>query len=190
LAAVAASAAGAVARAAAAPVAAGDDMNFARLMKHMLTPHWIVGGAFPRRTLDAIEQAIGNSEKTHDSELRFAVEAALHPLALTRGLTARQRAIQVFSELRVWDTQHNSGVLIYVQLADRRIEIVADRGISAKVPQEQWDAVCRRMEDAYRKREFEQGTLTGIAEITRLLATHFPPLADNPNELSDAPVVL
>ena len=124
------------------------------------------------------------------SELRFAVEAALHPLALTRGLTARQRAIQVFSELRVWDTQHNSGVLIYVQLADRRIEIVADRGISAKVPQEQWDAVCRRMEDAYRKREFEQGTLTGIAEITRLLATHFPPLADNPNELSDAPVVL
>ena len=57
-------------------------------MKHMLTPHWIVGGAFPRRTLDAIEQAIGNSEKTHDSELRFAVEAALHPLALTRGLTA------------------------------------------------------------------------------------------------------
>ena len=122
--------------------------------------------------------------------MRFAVEAALHPLALTRGLTARQRAIQVFSELRVWDTQHNSGVLIYVQLADRRIEIVADRGISAKVPQEQWDAVCRRMEDAYRKREFEQGTLTGIAEITRLLATHFPPLADNPNELSDAPVVL
>ena len=165
-------------------------MNIMRIVSHLFTPHWLVNRAFPRRTLNAIEAAIGASEKTHDGELRFAVEASLHPLLLLRGQTARARAGEVFANLRVWDTEHNSGVLIYVQWVDRRIEIFADRGISAKVPQHEWDAICRRIEEAYRKREFEAGTLTGIAEITRLLVAHFPPLGENPNELSDKPVVL
>lgn len=165
-------------------------MSTARMLKHLFAPHWIIGRAFPRRTLKAIEAAISNSEQSHDGELRFAVEASLHPLPLWRGQTTRERAREVFSALGVWDTAHNSGVLIYVQLVDRRIEIVADRGISARVPQATWDAICRRVEDAYRERQFEAGTLAGIAEISRLLAAHFPPLADNPNELSDQPVVL
>ncbi|NBR29019.1 MAG: hypothetical protein EBT83_11515, partial [Betaproteobacteria bacterium] len=91
---------------------------------------------------------------------------------------------------RVWDTEHNSGVLIYVQLVDRRIEIVADRGIAARVAQPEWDAICRRMEAAFRERRFEAGALAAIAEITALLARHFPPQGDNPNELSDKPVIL
>ncbi len=165
-------------------------MISARLFKHLFAPHWIVRRAFPRRTLRAIEAAISASEKTHDGELRFAVEAGLHPLPLMHGQTTRRRAQEVFANLRVWDTEHNSGVLIYVQLVDRRIEIVADRGISAKVPQHEWDAICRRIEGAYRQREFEAGTLAGIAEVTRLLAAHFPPLAGNSNELSDKPIVL
>ena len=165
-------------------------MNFKRIVRHLLAPHWIINRAFARRTLNAIEAAIRASEKTHDGELRFAVEAGLHPLPLMRGRTARMRALEVFANLHVWDTEHNSGVLIYVQLVDRSIEIVADRGIAAKVAQHEWDAICRRMEDAYRKREFKAGTLAGIAEITQLLAAHFPPRADNPNELPDKPVVL
>jgi uncharacterized membrane protein len=165
-------------------------MHTGRVIRHLFAPHWIVRRAFPRRTLNAIEAAISASEKTHGGELRFAVEAGLHPLTLVRGHTARQRAQEVFAQLRVWDTEHNSGVLIYVQLVDRRIEIVADRGIGAKVPQHEWDAICRRIEGAYRKREFEAGTLLGITEVTRLLAAHFPPLAGNPDELSDKPVVL
>ena len=165
-------------------------MNFTRIVKHLLAPHWIIARAFPRRTLTAIEEAIRASEKTHDGELRFTVEAGLDPLPLVRGQTPRQRAIEVFSALRVWDTEHNSGVLIYVQLVDRRIEIVADRGINAKVPQQQWDAICRRMEEAFRQRRFEQGVLAAIGEITALLAQHFPPRGDNPDELSDQPVIL
>jgi len=165
-------------------------MNIKRFVKHLFAPHWIVARAFPRRTLKVIETAIRDSEKTHDSELRFAVEAGLHPLQLWRGQTTRQRAQEVFANLRVWDTEHNSGVLIYVQLIDRSIEIVADRGISAKVPQREWDAICRRIEHSYRNREFEQGTLGGIREITGLLAAHFPPRGDNPDELPDRPVVL
>ena len=165
-------------------------MNLQRIVRHLFAPHWIVNRAFPRHTLDAIEAATRASEHTHDAELRFAVEAGLHPLPVARGQTARARALQVFANLHVWDTAHNSGVLIYVQLVDRRIEIVADRGIAAKVAQHEWDAICRRIEDAYRRHAFEEGTLLGITEITALLALHFPPLTDNPNELSDFPVVL
>ena len=165
-------------------------MNFPRMIRHLFTPHWIVQRAFPRRVLAAIEQAIAASEKKHDGELRFAVEAALHPLPLWHGQTTRQRALELFSALRVWDTAHNSGVLIYVQLVDRRIEIVADRGIGAKVAQAQWDSVCRRMEKAFRGGQYEAGAFAAIDEITALLAQHFPPRSDNPNELPDKPVVL
>ncbi len=165
-------------------------MNLKRIVKHLFAPHWIIARAFPRRTLTAIEDAIRASENTHDGELRFAVEAGLHPLPVLRGRSARERAAEVFSALRVWDTEHNSGVLIYVQLVDRRIEIVADRGISAQVEQRQWDAICRRMEAAFKESRYEGGVLTAIGEITALLARHFPPRGDNPDELSDRPVVL
>jgi len=165
-------------------------MDITRILKHLFAPPWFIARAFPRRTLTAIEDAIRASEKTHHGELRFAVEAGLDPLPLVRGQTPRQRAIEVFSALRVWDTEHNSGVLIYVQLVDHRIEIVADRGISARVEQQQWDAICRRMEDAFRQRRFEQGVLAAIGEITALLARYFPPRGENPDELSDQPVIL
>ena len=165
-------------------------MNIQRTIKHLFAPHWIVGRAFPRRALDAIESAIRASEETHDGELRFVVEAGLHPLPLARGQSVRARALELFSSLRVWDTAHNSGVLIYVQLVDRRIEIVADRGIDARVAQQEWDAICQRLEAAFRGDRFEAGALQAIGEITELLAEYFPPQGENPNELPNRPVVL
>jgi len=165
-------------------------MSIKRIVKHLFAPHWVVARAFPRRTLTAIENAIRASEQSHDGELRFAVEAGLHPLPVLRGQSARERATEVFSNLRVWDTAHNSGVLIYVQLVDRRIEIVADRGISAKVPQSEWDRICQRMEAAFRESRYEGGALTAIEEITPLLVQHFPPRGKNPDELSNKPVIL
>jgi uncharacterized membrane protein len=161
-----------------------------RIVKHFLTPHWIARRAFPRDTLRRIEGAIRESERSHSGELRFAVEAGLDPRRLIRGVTPRERAREVFGQLGVWDTEHNSGVLIYVQLVDRSIEILADRGISSKVPQATWDEICRRMESAFRAGEFEGGALQGIREITLLLARHYPPAGENPNELPDRPVVL
>ena len=165
-------------------------MDAKRILKHLFAPRWIVSRAFPSAALKRIEATIGESETTHDGELRFAVEAGLDLLPLLKSVSPRQRAHDVFSHLRVWDTEHNSGVLIYVQLVDRRIEIVADRGISAKVEQGQWEAICRRIEDAFRARRFEEGALEGISEITGLLARHFPPRSDNPDELPDKPAVL
>jgi uncharacterized membrane protein len=165
-------------------------MNLMRVFKHLLAPDWLVHRAFPRAALKRIEAAIRQSEAAHRGELRFAVEAGLHLMPLLGGLTPRQRARQVFAQLEVWETAENSGVLIYVQLMDRRIEIIADRGISAKVDQATWDAICRRMEDAFRGGRFEQGVLDGIREITALLGRHFPAHGVNPNELPDRPVVL
>ena len=159
-----------------------------RFLKHLLTPHWLALRAFPSRTLRELEAAIKASEHLHDGELRFAVEAAL-PLQFLK-TTTRKRAEALFGQLGVWDTAHNSGVLIYVQLVDRRIEIVADRGISARVAQAEWDAICRAMESDFRRDDFLKGALQAIGSVTRLLAGHFPPRGRNPNELPDKPVVL
>ena len=165
-------------------------MNVKRVLKHLLTPHWSVRRAFPGSVLKRIEQAVRDSEKSHSGQLRFAVEAGLPLGTLIRGVGPRQRAHQVFAQLNVWDTEHNSGVLLYVQLVDRRIEIVADRGISARVGQDAWDAICRRMEPSFRAGRFEEGALQGIETITSLLARHFPSNGKNPDELPDRPVVL
>ena len=165
-------------------------MNATRILKHLLAPDWLIYRAFPRAALKRIETAIARSEAAHRGELRVAIEAGFDLLPLVRGITPRQRALEAFSRLRVWDTEENSGVLIYLQLVDRDIEIVCDRGINAKVGLERWEAICRRMEQAFRARRFEEGVLEGIAEITALLAQHFPARRDNPDELPDRPIVL
>jgi uncharacterized membrane protein len=150
----------------------------------------MVDRAFPRDTLTAIDKAIKASEAAHRGEIRFAVEGALHIEPLLRGQTARERAIDVFSQLRIWDTEHNNGILIYLLLADRDVEIVADRGIDAKVGPQEWEGICRKMEAAFRQADYEGGVVVGIQEVTRHLVKHFPPVGDDRNELPDKPVVL
>jgi len=151
---------------------------------------WRVNRAFPGDSLVAIDTAIKASEAAHRGEIRFAVEGALHIEPLLRGQTARERAIDVFSQLRIWDTESNNGVLIYLLLADRDVEIVADRGIHGKVGEQEWEGICRKMEVAFRQADFEGGVVRGIQEVTRHLVEHFPPIGGGPNELPDKPVVL
>jgi uncharacterized membrane protein len=122
--------------------------------------------------------------------VRFVAEASLAVSALWRELSPRQRAAEVFAAEGVWDTEENSGILIYVLLADRRVEILADRGIAARVPQAEWDAICRDMEQAFRAGQWRQGALQAVARAGELLAAHFPAAASNPNELPDEPLML
>ncbi len=164
-------------------------MGILRTLKHLCTTGWSLRRDFPQTTLDAIEGEITASEQTHDGELRFAIEAALDIEPLMRGLQSRERANEVFSFLRVWDTQNNSGVLIYLLLSDHRVEIIADRGIGAKVQQEEWEAICREMEQAFRSGDFRSGSITGVQRISVLLAKHFPPGIRNPNELPNTPYI-
>jgi uncharacterized membrane protein len=165
-------------------------MELARALKHLLVPDRMALRPFPAAALDRIGQAITMSESSHGAELRLALEANMSPLEVLRGRSARDRALELFSLLRVWDTEHNSGVLIYLQMVDHRIEIVADRGISRLVAQSEWDAVCRRMESAFRAGRFEAGAIEAIAEVTQLLDQHFPVAAHNPDELPDQPVII
>jgi uncharacterized membrane protein len=161
-----------------------------RLLKHLVYPDWLARRSFPAATLERIGQEIGKSEQRHRAELRFAIEAGLPLPHLLRNTTPRERAQAAFGDLRVWDTEENSGVLIYVQLVDRDIEIVADRGIAAKVPQAEWEAICHAMEAAFREGRFEDGALQAIARVGDLLTRHFPAGAANPNELPDRPAML
>ncbi len=165
-------------------------MDIGRVTRHLLIPRWVAMRAFPPRSLQAIEAAIGRSESQHRGEVVFAVEPALDLGALCRGLTARARAEQVFSDLRVWDTAENTGVLIYVLLADRDVEIVADRGIHGRVGVAGWEPVCRQMEAAFRERRFEAGVIEGILTVSALLIAEYPAGGANPNERPDRPVVL
>jgi hypothetical protein len=165
-------------------------MDMKRIARHLMAAKWMVNRAFPGDTLIAIDKAIKASEATHRGEIRFVVEGALHIEPLLLGQTARERAIDVFSQLRIWDTERNNGVLIYLLLADRDVEVVADRGIDAKVAPQEWERICRNMESAFRQADFEGGVVGGIQEVTRHLAEHFPSIGDDRNELPDKPVVL
>jgi uncharacterized membrane protein len=165
-------------------------VNFKRWLKHMFMPPWAWRRAFPQATLDAIEAAIRASEVRHGGEIRFAIENSLPGTLVWRGMSGRERAIGMFSNLRVWDTEYNSGVLIYLLLADHDIEIVADRGIAARVDPAAWEAVAQTMEAAFRQGEFQRGVLAGIEEISVLLAQNFPSSGHNPDELANRPVIL
>jgi TPM domain len=161
-----------------------------RLFKHLMSARWQISRHFPKRSMHAIEAAIRASESLHMGELRFAVETGLEWPDLFAGVNSRERALQVFSQLRVWDTEHNSGVLIYLLLADHKVEIVADRGINARVSKSAWISICQDMESQFRCGNFEAGVLLGITAITALLQQHFPALEVNPNDLPDHPSVI
>ncbi len=165
-------------------------MNFKRIMKHLSSGRAAIRRAFPHSTLDAIERAIRETEAQHNGQIRFAVEAALELAPLQAGQSARERAVEVFSQLRIWDTEHNNGVLIYLLLADRDVEIVADRGVHARVGQEAWETICQEMEAAFRNGKYEEGVLTGIRSLGRHLAQHYPRAGEKVNELPDRPVLM
>jgi uncharacterized membrane protein len=165
-------------------------MGIKRITKHLVEHHWRARRVFAPKVLDRIEQAIKAGEATHSGQLRFVVEGALEGRPLFRDHSARQRALDIFSHLRIWDTAHNNGVLIYLLLADRDVEIVADRGINDKVGGEVWETICRAMEADFRAGHFETGVIKGIEAVSRHLATHFPPDGPPRNELPDQPVVM
>jgi uncharacterized membrane protein len=169
-------------------------MRMRRLLRHATALHWRTRMLFPRATLEAIQEAIARAERAHAGEIRFAIETALPPRRIIGEIDPRARALEVFSDLRVWDTEHNNGVLIYVLIADRSVEIAADRGLSARVASAEWEAVCRMMEEHFRAGRFKAGSIAGIDAVGGLLARHFPTTIPNQaaarNELSDQPTLL
>jgi uncharacterized membrane protein len=165
-------------------------MGIKRIGKHLLEHHWRMRRVFPPQVLNQIEQAIKAGEATHSGQVRFVVEGALDGKPLFSDQSARERALDIFSHLRIWDTAHNNGVLIYLLLADRDVEIIADRGIDAHVGAAGWEKICKAMEDDFRGGNFSGGVIRGIGAVSRELAAHFPRQGAGANELPDAPVVM
>jgi len=161
-----------------------------RILRHLFD-FGLARRHFPTQVLDAIQHAIAASETHHLGEIVFAVEGGLGVGDVLRGRAARDRAREVFAHLRVWNTEHNTGVLVYVLLADRTIEIVADRGIAAKVDEGEWRDVCELMRARFADGDYEGGALAGVEAINAILVRHFPANGQrNPDELPDRPVLL
>ncbi|MDE1937248.1 TPM domain-containing protein [Bradyrhizobium sp.] len=165
-------------------------MGIRRIGKHLIEHRWRARRVFPPQALAAIEQAIKAGEATHSGQVRFVVEGALDGRPLFSGQSARERALDIFSHLRIWDTAHNNGVLIYLLLADRDVEIIADRGIDAKVGAAGWQRICAAMESDFRGGNFAGGVIAGVQAVSQQLAKYFPRQNAGPNELPDRPVVM
>ena len=177
--------------AAVARLETGEAMGLLRrIVRHLWFPHVRARRAFPAMALQAIERAIGEAEAKHEGEIRFVLEAGLPVAWIAEGVRPNARAIDIFAQYRVWDTEHNSGVLIYLCFADRAVEIVADRGIHARSGTQAWERICRAMEAEFRQGRFEAGAVAGVQAIAAELAQHFPGTGAKQNELPDRPVVL
>lgn len=165
-------------------------MGMQRLFRHLGTGALSVHRRFDRAAMTRIGEAIAAGERGHAGEIRFAVEVSLSLRQLRLHRDARSRAIEVFSQLRVWDTEANSGVLLYLLWADRAIEVVADRGIAALVPASEWVTVCAQVRDGLRSAHPADAVIAGITRIGELLRSALPTQASTPDELPDDPVRL
>ena len=162
-----------------------------RWLRHLFLDQIALMRAFPLTTLAALERAVAEQEKRHRGELRVVIEGGLPLPALMAGRTARERALENFGRLRIWDTDDNAGVLIYLLLCDRRVEIVADRGIHARVGATAWETICGAMQREFAAGRFEPGMIAGLGSVSDLLQQHFPAKpGHDPNELPDAPEVV
>jgi len=162
-----------------------------RILKHRWHDEGEARRALGSGALERLHERVAASERTHSGEIRVCVEAGLPLSYLWRGAPARERAVTLFGKLRVWDTEQNNGVLIYLLLAEHCIEIVADRGLDRHVGTAQWQAIVGSMRDAFAAGRFEDGLNAAITAVDALLVRHFAlePGQINPNELPDAPLV-
>ena len=161
-----------------------------RSLRHLLSTRTEAARVFPPATLEAIAEAITAGEQTHRGEVRLVVEKSLPLSAVWDGVSNRQRALALFADYGIWDTEDNCGVLIYVNLADHKVDIVADRGIDRKIDAATWQGVCRTMTEGFRRGDFHQASLAAIEQVNSLLREHFPANGERPNELPDNPIMI
>lgn len=164
--------------------------RFKRTLRHLATAAAAGRRAFPPDVLQAIQGAIAKGEVLHRAEVRMIIEASLGMADVLRGMTAHERAMELFVDYRVWDTEENNGVLVYVNLADHKVEIIADRSAARAIHGVQWQAVCRIMTEGFARGGYRDAALTAMNQVNALLAGAFPASGAGPNELSDRPLIL
>src|SRR5687768_9897602 len=165
-------------------------MRLARTLRHLSALRVRTRRHFDAEVMAGIEAAIMSAESRSSGQIRFVIETALDAAEAWSGVVPRERALRVFSDLRLWDTELRNGVLVYVLMADHDVEIVADRGAAQRVSQEDWEGVCRVMEAQFRAGQFAAGAVAGIEAVGRLLEQHFPRQGLQRDELPNQPVLL
>ncbi len=165
-------------------------MELPRFFRHVWMSPIKAARCFPSATLDAIQAAIAASESRHRGEVCFVVEAELTSAQLWAGVGSRDRAREVFAQRGVWNTEENNGMLIYLLLADRRVEIVADRGIDRVAGSGEWERICRMMEAHFREGRYREGAIAGVEAVSQLLERHFPGRGEARNEIPDRPLTI
>lgn len=163
---------------------------FSRMQRHLLTTASAGKRAFPQATVKAIEAAIAAGETLHRAEVCLIVEAALPLQAIMHGVTARERASALFTQHRIWDTEENCGVLIYVNLADHKVEIVTDRAVGRLILASDWQAICHAMAQGFARGTFHDSTLAALTRINALLQQHFPANGTRSNQIVNKPIIL
>ncbi len=161
-----------------------------RMRKHLFTTRAAGRRAFPAATLQAIQDTIAEGEAQHRAEIRVAIEPALAAAAVLRGVPARARARELFSHYQIWDTEENCGILLYVNLADHKVEIVADRTVARLLDASEWQAVCATMTSGFARGEFHASAVAALRQLNALLETRLPAHGPRPNQLPDRPIVL
>ena len=161
-----------------------------RIFRHLTTTTAFGRRVFPETTLKAIEDVIADGEKRHRAEVRVIVEPALGAFAALAGQAPRERARELFAHYGVWDTEENCGVLVYINLADHQVEIVADRGIGRTVAAQDWQAICRTMTQGFARGDYHNSTLAALAQLNALLQEHYPDDGTARNQLADRPLML
>ncbi|MFC7297520.1 TPM domain-containing protein [Herminiimonas aquatilis] len=168
--------------------------KISRAFRHIKTTKAHGKSAFPKTTLSAIQALISEGENRHRAEVRLIVEPSLDLAAVMRGMTSRERAGELFTQYRIWDTEENCGVLIYINLADHQVEIIADRGIARLIPQDHWQAVCKTMTDGFAQGLYQDSALNGLQQLNAILKKYFPereaPHPPQANQLSNQPILL
>ena len=165
-------------------------MRIKRFLRHVMMSPMKARRLFPEAVLDSIQREIATLEKRHRGEVCFVVESELETAQLWRELSSRDRAREVFAARGVWNTEENNGVLIYLLLADHKVEVVADRGVDARVAPAEWQAICHAMETQFREGRFEEGAIAGVRAVSEVLARHFPAGPEGRNELGDRPMLI
>lgn len=161
-----------------------------RLFKHLFTTTAAGRRVFPEDALKAIEETIAEGETRHRAEVHMIVEPALDAQAVLNGMSSRERARELFSDYRVWDTEENCGVLVYINLADHKVEIVADRGVGREIPAGEWEVICRTMTQGFARGEYRESVIGALRRLNSLLEQHYPDDGSAHNQLPNRPVML
>jgi uncharacterized membrane protein len=161
-----------------------------RLWRYLSTTKRTARRLFPPASLQAIQTAIAAGETTHRAEVRVIIEAALSVGFILQGGSARRRAVELFTHYRIWDTEENCGLLLYINLADHKVEIIADRGVERVIVKQEWQAICKMITDGFAANAYHDSVPAALAQLNLLLTKHYPQIGPQHNQLSDKPVML